>query len=79
MYVFSNYSDGFDIPTEEDAQGRSLGTLAGSLKFWNWSAIQSFRRWIQERRSRTTTLTPIPVYIVNNPHEPQRYYPSQYI
>ncbi len=49
-------------------EGRSFGKIAAALKFWNWSAFENFRVWIEERRRRTTTMKPIPVYIVNNPH-----------
>ena len=74
MYFF--FSGGYDIPREEDeSQGRSLGTLVGKLKFWNWSSFDHFRQWIYERRTRTTTLAPIPVYIVSNPHNSPYYRP----
>lgn len=51
-----------------DGQERTLGRITESLKFWNWPAFQDFRHWIEERRRRTTTIRPIPVYIVNNPN-----------
>ena len=69
--------DGFAPPESQDVnveeeqdqgQGRTFHKIYSSLKFWNWPAFENFRSWIAERRSRTTTLAPIPVYIVNNPH-----------
>ena len=65
-----SFSDGYSVPSadEEATEGRSLGKLLGGLKFWNWPAFDHFRQWIQERRSRTTTLAPIPIYFVPNPH-----------
>ncbi|XP_057379426.1 uncharacterized protein LOC130701461 [Daphnia carinata] len=53
----------------QQSQARSFGHTVEALKFWNWSAFDHFRLWIEERRRRTTTIKPIPVYIVNNPHE----------
>ncbi|KAK4036548.1 hypothetical protein OUZ56_028599 [Daphnia magna] len=53
----------------QQSQVRSFGHAVEALKFWNWSAFDRFRLWIEERRRRTTTIKPIPVYIVNNPHE----------
>jgi hypothetical protein len=70
------FSDGLAIPAEDEieqqGQGRTLGNIAGKLKFWNWPAFENFRQWIEERRQfdivyRTTTIRPIPVYLVNNP------------
>ena len=60
---------------EQQGQGRTFGSIAGKLKFWNWSAFENFRQWIDERRRfdivyRTTTIRPIPVYLVNNPNGP---------
>ncbi|EFX83340.1 hypothetical protein DAPPUDRAFT_301872 [Daphnia pulex] len=52
---------------DTDGQDRSFGKNGESLKFWNWPAFHSFRHWIEERR--TTTIKPIPVYIVNNPDD----------
>ena len=65
---------------EQQGQGRTLGRIAGSLKFWNWPAFENFRQWIDERRRfdivyRTTTIQPIPVYLVNNPHSASPSYP----
>lgn len=66
------YVDGLAPPSELDngeheIQGRTFGRIAQALKFWNWSAFENFRQWIEERRRRTTTIRPIPVYIVSNP------------
>ena len=33
------------------------------------SAFDHFRNWIQDRRRQTTSIKPIPVYIVKNPDE----------
>jgi hypothetical protein len=68
ILILLSFTDGF-IPTDNQAegQGRSFGKIGEALKFWNWHAFDSFRHWIEERR--TTTIKPIPVYIVNNPDE----------
>ncbi len=55
------------LKKKKKSQVRILGTLVGNkLKFWNWSSFDHFRQWIYKRRTRTTTLATIPVYIVNN-------------
>ena len=66
--ILLSFTDGFiPIDNQDEGQGRSFGKIGEALKFWNWHAIDSFRHWIEERR--TTTIKPIPVYILNNPDE----------
>jgi len=86
--VFFLNLDGYAITNDADeqqqqSQSRTFSNSIGKLKFWNWNSFDNFRKWIDERRrfdivyrtttSTTTTIRPIPVYIVSNPINGESY------
>ena len=67
------------LPSSKGIAAAAIGKRAAAKFLIATSAFDHFRNWIQDRRRLTTTIKPIPVYIVKHPEDSLPYTNDIYV
>ena len=67
------------LPSSKGIAAAAIGIGAVAKFLVATSAFDHFRNWIQDRRRLTTTIKPIPEYIVKHPEDSHSYTNDIYV